>query len=74
MINTLLYLAVFVLAFQIILFFVIRTRRKKKKLKRESITERYQITSRADAWKLLSDPNLSVPDREKIKKLYEEMQ
>ncbi len=72
MINALLYIALFILVFQIALFFVIRAR--KKKLKSESIIERFDITSRADAWKLLSDPNLSVPDREKIKKLYDEMQ
>ena len=71
MINALLYLALFILVVQIVLFFVIRAR--KKKLKSESVIERFNITSRADAWKLLSDPDLSVPDREKIKKLYDEM-
>jgi hypothetical protein len=71
MINALLFLALFILLVQIVLFFVIRAR--KKKLKSESVIERYDIHSRADAWKLLSDPNLPVPDREKIKKLYEEM-
>ena len=72
MIDALLYLALFILVVQIVLFFVIRAR--KKKLKSESVIERFNITSRADAWKLLSDPDLSVPDREKIKKLYDEMQ
>ena len=71
MINMFMYLALFVLAIQVALFFVIRAR--KKKLKSESIIDRFDISSRADAWRLLNQPDLPEQDRIKIKKLYKEM-
>ena len=71
MLNTFFYLALFVLAIQVVLFFVIKAR--KKKMKSESIIDRFDINSRADAWKILNQPDLAEQDRIKINKLYKEM-
>ena len=72
MINALLILAVAVLGIQVLLFFLIRSR--KRKLKRESIVERFNIRTRVDAWNLLSSQDLSADDRKKIEELYKQME
>ncbi|MBL3657850.1 hypothetical protein [Fulvivirga sediminis] len=57
-----------ILAFQVIMFFVIRDRRKKEKA--SSIVEKYRIQSRSDAFRLLQDPDIPEIDRIKIEKVY----
>lgn len=70
MLNTLLVFAVVVLILQVVLFFVIRAR--KKKMKEESVIEKYNIKTRADAWRLLGDPELDEVDRKRIQDLYDD--
>ena len=70
--ESLLVLAVVVLVVQVALFFVIRSR--KKKLDEASEIERkYKIQSRADAWKVLNDPDLPESERIEIENLYKRM-
>lgn len=70
MLNTLLVFAVIVLIMQVALFFVIRAR--KKRMKEESVIEKYNIKTRADAWQLLGDPDLDESDRQQIQALYDD--
>ena len=70
--STLLILAIVALAVQILMFFVIRS--KKQKLQFPSkIAKKYGIQSRADAWKLMNDPDLSDEDRSEVEDLYNSM-
>ena len=71
MTNLLLIMAGLVLVFQVVMFFVIR--KKKKQVKENSIESKYKIRSRSDAWKLLNNPGLPKADRIKIEKLYNSM-
>lgn len=57
-----------VLILQVVLFFVIRN--KKKKEREESVIERYNIRSSADAFHLIQDPEVPEIDKEKIEQLY----
>jgi hypothetical protein len=71
MTNVLLIVAVVVLVFQLVMFFVIR--KQKRTLKENSIEDKYNIRNRSDAWKLINSPGLPEADRIKIEKLYNSM-
>ncbi len=66
--NLVIAFVVAVLVFQIVLFFVIRARNRK--MKSESILEKYQIQSAADAFRIMNDPDIPQEDKEKIELLY----
>ena len=66
----LIVLALVVLVFQIGIFIYLR--RKNKKMKEEDVLYKYNIRSRADAWRTLADPDLPENDREKIREIYED--
>lgn len=68
MTNTLLIIAFVILAFQIVMFFI--NRFQKRNIKTNSVTGKYNIQSRNDAWKLLNDPGISKKDKLKIQELY----
>lgn len=57
-----------VLVMQIVLFFVIRA--KKKAEKENSIIEKYNIRTSGDAFKLLNDISIPEEDRQKIEEVY----
>ena len=57
-----------VLIVQIVLFFLIRSKRKKEKEK--SIIEKYNIQSPGDAFKLMNDMSVPEKDRLEIERLY----
>ncbi len=71
MTNVLLIVAVVVLVFQVVMFFVIR--KQKRTIKQNSIEDKYNIRTRSDAWKLINSPGLPEADRIKIEKLYNSM-
>lgn len=71
--TPLLILAIVVLGIQIIMFFMIRSRKKKLESPSE-IEKKYKISTRADAWKALNNPDLPDEDRSKIENLYNSMQ
>jgi len=58
-----------VLILQVVLFFVIR--KKRNKVKENSIIERYDIKTTADAFRLLQDADIPEKDRKEIEKLYQ---
>jgi len=66
--NGLIIFVAFVLVLQVVLFFVIRAKRKKEK--RESMIEKYNIKSSSDAFRLIQDPDIPEEDRQKIETLY----
>lgn len=68
---TLLVLAIGVLLFQLILFFIGRS--GKKSVKKENLSSQFNIKSRNDAWKLLNNPKVSAKDKLKIEELYKSM-
>ena len=68
---TLLVLVIGVLVFQLVLFFLGRSR--KQNIKKENISTRFNIKSRNDAWKLLNNPKVSARDKLKIEELYKSM-
>lgn len=68
---TLLVLVIGVLVFQLVLFFLGRSR--KQNVKKENISTRFNIKSRNDAWKLLNNPKVSARDKLKIEELYKSM-
>ncbi|MCH7513565.1 MAG: hypothetical protein IH947_06425 [Bacteroidetes bacterium] len=68
---TLLVLVIGVLVFQLVLFFLGRSR--KQNVKKENISARFNIKSRNDAWKLLNNPKVSARDKLKIEELYKSM-
>ena len=57
-----------VLILQLVMFFVIRARRKK--IKTSSVIERYNIKTAGDAFRIMNDPTLPEEDRLEIEKLY----
>ena len=66
--NLFLILAVGVLILQVVLFFMIR--KKKREDKKNSILEKYQVKSAADAFRLIQDTSIPEEDRQKIEALY----
>ncbi len=66
--NTFLIFAVAILLLQVVLFFVIR--KKKREDKKNSIIEKYNIKSPADAFRLIQDTSIPEEDRQKIETLY----
>ena len=71
MTNALLIIAIVILAFQIVMFFIIRG--QKRNIKSNSVSGKYNIQSRNDAWKLLNDPGISKEDKLKIEELYKSL-
>ncbi len=69
-ITNILWFLVPVLALQILMFFVIR--QKKKQMKENDILGKFGISSRSDLFRMLQDPDLSEEDREKLQKIYEQ--
>jgi len=57
-----------VLLLQIVLFFVIR--KKRKEAKENSVIEKYNIRSSSDAFRLLQDPEIPEKDKLEIERLY----
>lgn len=68
-ITNLLWFIAPVLVLQIVIFFVIR--QKKKSLKRDDILVKYDISSRGDLFRMLQNPDLGDEDRSKLQALYE---
>ena len=66
--NTFLIFVAIVLLLQVALFFMIR--KKKKQEKQNSVIERYNIKSAADAFRLIQDNSIPKEDRNKIEMLY----
>lgn len=66
--NWLLLFVLFVLIFQVAMFFMIRAKRKKDK--RDNVIEKYNIRTPADAFRLLQDPDVPEDDLKKIEELY----
>ncbi|MEL7004120.1 MAG: hypothetical protein AAFN93_15480 [Bacteroidota bacterium] len=65
------WLIVFVVAvliMQVVLFFVIRA--KKKAEKANSIIDKYNIRSTGDAFKLMNDTSIPEEDRKRIEEVY----
>lgn len=60
---------VLALVFQLVLFFVIR--KKKRAMKEKDILSRYDINSRADLFRWLANPELDEQDRELLQALYD---
>lgn len=60
--------AVLILILQVVMFFMIRKKRKQEK--ENSVIERYNIKSPADAFRLLQDNTIPDEDRAKIEVLY----
>jgi len=71
--SSLLILALVVLAVQVVLFFMIR-KRKRKLQEPSEIERKYHIRSRADAWKILNNPDLPEAERNEIEDLYKSME
>lgn len=67
--NWLIVLVSVALVLQIALF--ILGRRIRKREKKNSIIEKYNINSRQKAWQLMGDTTIPEEDRKKIKALYE---
>jgi hypothetical protein len=70
--SSLLILALVALGVQIIMFFMIRSRKKGMEYPSE-IERKYKIRTRADAWKLLNQPDLPDDERNQIEELYNRM-
>jgi len=68
-ITNLLWFLVPVLVLQIVMFFVIR--QKKKNMKRDDILVKYDISSRGELFRMLQNPDLADDDRAKLQALYE---
>lgn len=67
--KSLLILVSIVFILQIVIFFVIR--RQKRKQREESVIEKYNIRSAADAFRLIQDQSIPEEDRLKIEALYQ---
>lgn len=65
----LLILAVIVLIIQVVMFFVIRSRKKEMQQVSE-IERKYNIHTRSDAWNALNDPDIPESERMEIENLY----
>ncbi len=64
----LIILVVIVLVIQIVLF--LAGRRLRKKEKQSNVLLKYDINSRADAWRIMADPDTPEDDRKKIEELF----
>lgn len=64
----LLLFVILVFVLQVVLFFVIRNKRKRDK--ENSVIEKYKIRNSSDAFRLLQDPDIPEADRSKIEALY----
>ncbi|GEM_PF-2978959 len=60
---------VLALVAQVVLFFVIR--RKKKEMQSNDILHRYNINSRADLYKALARQDLDETDRQELQAIYD---
>ena len=70
--SSLLILAIVVLALQVVIFFI--TRSRKKKLEEPSAIERkFNIHNRADAWRALHNQDLSEAERVELEDLYKKL-
>jgi len=67
--KALFFVLFLVLAGQVVLFFVIRARKRKNRS--EDVLFKYNIESRSDLWKRLNDPSIPEEDRKKLDKLYQ---
>ncbi len=59
----------FALVLQIVLFFIIRARRKREK--ENNVLEKYDIRNAADAFKRMNDMSIPEEDRMEIERLYQ---
>ncbi len=59
----------FALVLQIVLFFVIRARKKREK--ESNVLEKYDIRTSADAFKRMNDMSIPEEDRMEIERLYQ---
>jgi hypothetical protein len=66
--NGIIVLVSIVLILQVVMFFVIRAKRKKEKA--NSVIDRYNIKTAGDAFRIMNDPTLPEEDRMEIEKLY----
>jgi hypothetical protein len=66
--NGIIVLVSIVLILQVVMFFVIRAKRKKEKA--NSVIDRYKIKSAGDAFRIMNDPSIREEDRLEIEKLY----
>ena len=66
--KTFLIFAFLVLVLQVVMFFMIRKKRRQEK--ENSVMERYDIKTPADAFRLLQDNSIPDEDRAKIEQLY----
>ena len=67
--NWLYILLGFVVILQIILF--VAGRRIRKKERENNVLLKYNITTRQQAWQLMSDQSIPEEDRKKIQEIYE---
>lgn len=58
-----------VLVLQVVMFFVIRN--KKKQWKKNNILDKYGVATRSDLFQLLQNPHLTDEDRDKLQAIYE---
>ena len=70
--SSLLILAVIALVIQIVMFFVIRSKKQDLEYPTD-IEKKYRIRTRADAWKLMNNPELSDKERTEIEDVYKRM-
>lgn len=66
--NGLLVFVILVFVLQVVLFFVIRKKRKQEK--ETNVIEKYNIRTSSDAFRLIQDTSLPEEDRRKIEALY----
>lgn len=64
----LLLFVILVFVLQVVLFFVIRKKRKRDK--ENNVIEKYKIRNPSDAFRLIQDPEVPEADRKKIEALY----
>lgn len=64
----LLLFVILVFVLQVVLFFVIRKKRKRDK--ENNVIEKYKIRNPSDAFRLIQDPEVPENDRKKIEALY----
>ena len=70
--SSLLILAIVALVVQIVMFFVIRSKKQDLEFPTE-IEKKYRIRNRSDAWKLSNNPQLSDKERMEIEDIYRKM-
>ena len=70
--SSLLIIALVVLVIQVLMYFSIRSRKQEYTYPSE-LQRKYQIKTRADAWKLLNNPELPEAEKVQIEDLYKHM-